>query len=283
MARSKGKTTITPRLSAREKGAFFGAVANLADRHPSAHPCPLGATDLVALWKANMSHLDLNFWDAAHAKMQSGDEMPLVKPRSQGVILAFDFGRVLLELPDTVFAEAMSPVWRRYPEITDPVAVVGPEKAAALRAWAQTAIHISARVKMTLEIMQRILDICNTAGQLNRVAPELVKYVDPMTQQAFNEQERRSPPPPGDWLLINRTAVQAALGHLSFCYLLPKADPQPVFSTERPWCWDLTSALHRAGWMSRPETAELAAKLCVYKLADNPNPMELGTFSSLAE
>lgn len=278
MGRAKQKIAVTARLSVYEKRNFNDTIDNLTERHRLALPCPLGAEDLVALWCGNMDDVDRNFWRAAQVKLIRGDNLPFIEPDSQGVLLDFGFARLCLQIPKTVFDGAKLPIWNRQSDMSlvNPQHILGDELYASLRDWAKVAVHIHTRVEMTKLILKKITGIANTVGQLNRMAPELVKYSSALTQQALGEQERRSPLP-DEWMQLDRMLVRTSLDHLTFCYLLPKVEDQPD-ADAAPWIWDSVGAATAALFTSRP-SREAGARLDTYKLPFDPNPMELGTFS----
>ena len=280
MGRGKQKTATTSRITNRERAEFNDSVDCLTARHRLAHRCPLKPEDLVALWRANMSPVDLNFWLAAQAKAQSGDDLYfIIKPEAQGVLCDFDFGRVCLQIPKATFEEGKFPIWDRQRDMSfvDPAVVLGADLHKELREWALNAIHIHTRVEMTRQMLKEILNISNTIGQINRMAPELVKYANPLTQQALTKQERRSPLPE-EWMQIDRTVMRSSLDHLTFCYLLPRVEESEVDADSLPWCWD-GPGIGCARYTVRPEPIHLR-QLSTYKLPFDPNPMELGTFIS---
>lgn len=275
---AKGKTEATTRITGGERIAINGTISVLIARHRLAHRCPLTPEELCALWRANMGKVDLNFWSAAFEMARSGSDLPFYMPSAQGVLLHFDFGKVCLEIPDDVFEAGNFPFWDRCRDMSfvDPRGVLStPERYREFSDWALTAIHIRTRSEMTRTILMRLLAISNTVGQLNRMAPELVKYASGLTQQALGEQERRSPLP-DEWMTIDRTVVRSSLDHLAFCYLLPKSSG--VSLDDMTWCWD-GPGTDNADSSARPRDGNLEKQLSTYKLPKDSNPMALGTFS----
>lgn len=276
MGRSKQKPTS--RISIYERQNLASMIENILARHQLAFPCPISADDLVALWRSTMSDINRIFWDAARNRALAGYLSPFIEPLSQGVLLEFDFGKLLLKIPDLMFNDNKLPIWNRKAEMefVDPHEVLGPKKYAELSDWAKVAVHIHTRVEMTKTVLTRIVRLASTVGQLKRMAPELVKYTATQTQEAFGGQERRSPLP-DEWMKIDRMLVRCSLDHLTFCYLLPKIEDQPRKADELPWIWDQVGA-YCADHNSRP-AQEKHAQLSKYTLPFDSNPMELGKFT----
>lgn len=270
------KSEANTRLTVTERSSLESKVDSLVNRHRAALACPLSPEALVDLWRANMNHTDMVFWEAAQAKLSVDGNFPLVTPSSQGVLLEFDFAKLLLQIPDTTFRASKLPFWDRRKDMTfvDPRSVLSSAVYKEFREWAMHAVHIHTRTGLTKETLKKIIAISSTVGQLNRMAPELVKYTDMMSQQALSRQERRSPLP-DEWMKIERTIVRSSLDHLTFCYLLPAVDDD-VQMGNTPWVWDGPGTFS-ATYMTQPKR-ELYAELCTYKLPFDPNPMEFGTF-----
>ena len=268
------KAEITSRLTMAERYDLESLIDTMLIRHRMASVCPLSPEELASLWRANMNHTDKTFWEAARAKLSAEGDIPLLTPTAQGVLLKFDFAKLLLQISDTTFKVGQIPFWDRHKDMTfiNPEEVLSPGALKAFREWAMRTVHIWKRAELTSETLKRIVNISSTVGQINRMAPELVKYTNILSQQALRQQERRSPIPAA-WMDLNRTNVRASLDHLAFCYLLPSADG---WFHHMPWVWDRSTS-RQALYQTKPRNG-MEEKLSTYHLPSDPNPMELGTF-----
>lgn len=273
------KYTVNTKISMAERSAFEKTSKQLLYRHLAVPQCPLNPFDLLDLWAESLVPTDRGFLEAAKAKANHDMGIALPTTFGQGVLLHFSFGRVLLQIPREVFSEAQMPMFvTKTRPAFDPATVLSPEKCAEFAEWAKSTVHIYTRVVQTRATLSAVLGLASTVGQLVRMAPDVVKYTDGLTREALGSQERRSPLPDA-WMQMDRLEVEAAQGHLAFCYLLPP-DITRDLRTPTVWCWTkagYVDAVDDVFPRSYPDAPFLG--LSDYLLPRSANPLDFGTFA----
>ena len=96
-----------------------------------------------------------------------------------------------------------------------------PDEAAIFTAWLEESSSMYARILNAREVLKDLLELAGTAGQLNRMAPELIKYLPAEPQSILRQQVKRSPLP-AQWATYNRDNLKDAMDLLAMCHLMPK-------------------------------------------------------------
>lgn len=96
-----------------------------------------------------------------------------------------------------------------------------PEEAAIFAAWLEESSSMYARILNARTVLKDLLDLAGTAGQLNRMAPELVKYLPAEPQAILRQQVKRSPLP-AEWATYDRDKLKDAMDLLAMCHLMPR-------------------------------------------------------------
>lgn len=86
--------------------------------------------------------------------------------------------------------------------------------------WMRSAITdtIEARNARTV-LVDDLLNMCKTAGQMKRMVPELLKYIPPEKSAALHNQVRASTLP-YEWAAYDRNAVDRAITYIAKCHML---------------------------------------------------------------
>ncbi len=86
-------------------------------------------------------------------------------------------------------------------------------------AWAIAADAMSREVATALSVVDEILGMVKTAGQLARMVPDMVNYLSTEMQQEVASQKRASQLP-YEWAAYPRDKVDAAMTTLAKCHLI---------------------------------------------------------------
>lgn len=272
------KYTVNTKISVAEREAIKQTSRQLLYRHLAVPQCPLHPSALLDLWAESLVPTDRYFLDAAKAKFYHDRGLTLPPTYGQGVLLRFSFGCVLLQIPRGVFNGEQMPMFVTKTRPTfNPAKVLSPEKCVELEEWAKLTVHIYTRVVQTRATLSAVLGLASTVGQLVRMAPDVVRYTDGLTREALGSQERRSPLPDA-WMQMDRLEVEAAQGHLAFCYLLPPDDTRDLRSPT-VWCWTKAGHADAIDNTFPPDYPNTKfPELSDYLLPRSANPLEFGTF-----
>lgn len=106
-----------------------------------------------------------------------------------------------------------------HPHVENAEAFFGADYPAVLD-WMRSAIAdtIEAREARTV-LVNDLLGMCKTAGQMKRMVPELLKYISPEKSAALHNQVRASSLP-YDWAAYDRNAVDRAITYIAKCHML---------------------------------------------------------------
>ena len=271
---NRRKRAPTRRITPYEAGDIDSTVTDLLERHLYVEPCPLDSFDLVSLWSANMHELERETWFALEKwKMTPDFTSPLRSPNTMMIVTHFEDNVRLAIQFQAAMLDNFS-VWTRHDNVVAPARVLTPEKCEAFSAWARRSVHNRARVAMSKISIKRITSIAKTVGQLYRMAPDLVRYTHPLTQQAMRAQFRMSALP-DEWMLVDRTALRIALDHLALCYLMPDNSDADIGVK----VWEASTASVYSSYDSRISQEELA-QLSSYTLPSSEDPTAIGSFHS---
>lgn len=220
------KRVATTRLAGFESGSISNAVENLLYRHLSVDPYPLTPEETLSLWTAGMPPKEFLAWKAMQEWLTEEKaniaHLPIQQMAAQAVLFRLiDGAKLCLEIPSDMIE---FPMWQRDASVfIKPEAVLSPDKAKAFEAWVRRDVHTRYLVIRSKLQLSYVIKLANTAGQLARMAPELVRYTSQLTQTAMQAQERQSALP-DEWMQIDRQGLQQALDHLGLCYLIPEKE-----------------------------------------------------------
>lgn len=96
---------------------------------------------------------------------------------------------------------------------------LGTAKWQAFWQWAQDADRMSREIANALDVAIEVLDMISTAGQLERMIPEMVRFLAPEHQAALTSQKRASQLP-AEWAGYDKTKVDEALITMGKCDLI---------------------------------------------------------------
>jgi hypothetical protein len=247
------KRVPSTRIAGFEVGTIEGIVENLMDRHLTVDPFPLTSEETLQLWTAGMPRKEFLAWNSMQAWLLADDtakgDPPIKEVNTQSVPLEFgDGAKLALEVPADLLGEV---VWQRNPSIfIKPETVLPLDRAATLEAWARRDVHVRYLVLRSMQQLNQVTRLANTAGQLTRMAPDLVRYTSKLTQTAMQAQERQSALPDA-WMQIDRQGLQQALDHLGLCYLISEKDNDPERAGRVPHAWTRNHSQSLCGYRAR--------------------------------
>src|SRR4051812_26098528 len=102
---------------------------------------------------------------------------------------------------------------------TECIRRMGQARFDELVAWAEAADAMSREVAIALSVVDEILSMVKTAGQLARMVPDMIPYLSPQAQQEIAGQKRASQLP-YEWAAYPRDKVDAAMVTLAKCHLV---------------------------------------------------------------
>lgn len=223
------------KLTEDEKSTMRSRVSFYLARHVISIPEPPQLSDFLPLLAQSMySGAALEYWHALHnwwLEQPPGTRLisKVAKlPEETGFTLRLHDGHVLgLQVTEDDMRKNCVPVWDPHDDIrtgydVQAYKILPPDLYEPLYDWATESALIMARIQNTMGILDEVIELASTVGQLHRMVPDLIKYVYSSTKEALAQQERRSPLP-GGWMAINRREVRDALDHLALCHILPEA------------------------------------------------------------
>lgn len=276
------KSTVNPRLGVYERERSVNIVNDLLNRHVCAHQAmfPLTPEDCIQLWLHTMAPYERALYDATREfrLVHPDEDSPLSMCNHLPFRIQFGETVLLMQVSRDFLLRGKFPMfYRNQPPPPCPVySVLSEKKATSFVDWSMKAVHLVHRVQTSIGVLEKVIDLANTAGQLQRMAPDLLKYMHELTNKALQGQERRSPLP-NEWMEVDRLKLRCALDHLGVCYLLPKA----TNSRDRIWSsdeWVFDQMVDRASYDLRAGI-EKRDGVSKYTLPESSNPMELGTFT----
>lgn len=96
-------------------------------------------------------------------------------------------------------------------------------EVAAMNEWIETCKQINASVDEASSTFYQVVQIVNTAGQLNRLVPECVLFMSPEKQAKLAEQAKASAMPEG-YFDLDHAAVKRMNDFLTKCRLMPEQE-----------------------------------------------------------
>lgn len=96
---------------------------------------------------------------------------------------------------------------------------MGKAKWEEFWAWAQAADTMSREIANALDVSTELLDMVKTAGQIQRMVPDFLQYLNTDQRVALSSQKRASQLP-YEWAAYDRAKVDAALVTLGKCQLV---------------------------------------------------------------
>lgn len=104
-------------------------------------------------------------------------------------------------------------------DATECIRRMGQAKFDEFLSWADAADSMSREVAVALSVVDEILSMVKTAGQLARMVPDMIPYLSPEMQQEIASQKRASQLP-YEWAAYPRDKVDAAMITLAKCHLV---------------------------------------------------------------
>lgn len=86
-------------------------------------------------------------------------------------------------------------------------------------AWARAADTMSHEIALALDTSVELLDMCSTAGQMERMVPDFLRFLKPESRKALEGQKRASQLP-YEWAAYPREKVDATMVTLGKCDLI---------------------------------------------------------------
>jgi hypothetical protein len=89
--------------------------------------------------------------------------------------------------------------------------------------WMRQCHDIETEVRAAYSVLIEVVNMASTAGQLQRMVPDLMRYLPAQYSKQVSNQRRRSSLP-ALWYHVDRARVRAATNTIAKCYLLPKIE-----------------------------------------------------------
>jgi hypothetical protein len=112
---------------------------------------------------------------------------------------------------------------------------LGPLAGKALLAWVRGAVQISHEIHSANSCLGDILQMASTPGQLKRMLPDLLQYLNASERNILLSQTRGSSMP-YEWAAYDRNKVNELAVTMAKCKLLPES------TGERPISWESRSS-----------------------------------------
>ena len=96
---------------------------------------------------------------------------------------------------------------------------LGPEDFAKFVEWVELAVNMDSELQNAVKVITDIFGMVKTAGQLQRMVPDLFQYLPPAQRGAFENQKHTSTIP-FEWTPYPRENVERMIGTLNKCHLL---------------------------------------------------------------
>lgn len=144
-----------------------------------------------------------------------------------------------------------------------PVEFLGlaPEDAKTFQDWCEQTAAIGRKIDEAWWTIDRLFSMASTAGQLKRMAPDLLRYLPENLQRAANMQDRRSRLPP-EWTTFPRGNVHNMVTLVATCYML---DPKVLYP-------------HGEKQYSHEDYRHITWAKCV---APDPGPVRVGQWAAM--
>lgn len=99
----------------------------------------------------------------------------------------------------------------------------GVTMADKIDSWVTSVTQFHHEADLAVTVVNQILGMARTPGQLRRMIPELIGFCTVATQKAMVDQKRASSMP-FEWAAYPRTPIYNSVNFLAKCYLLPSSD-----------------------------------------------------------
>jgi hypothetical protein len=110
-------------------------------------------------------------------------------------------------------------------------------------AWANAAAACDARQTEARSVINDIIKMLSTAGQLRRMVPELVQYLPAQIQKDIADQQRASPFPE-EWASYPKDKVEKMLAALAEGHLFHGMGKRDVSRQGAAYSWAVSWAVH---------------------------------------
>lgn len=243
MRRRSRRTEPTIRFGSNEKQQMENKVDRLLARPLKAFPCPIPIEKLAAIWNAAQpQHLvqavevltrDLHTrrnTDDYHARQVAMEFSDFIltascrKPEEVGQYIA---------AVDCLFIVVSGSHAHVSPSL-DFSRDLTLEENAAFHEWVNTCLYVNKAVAETRDTFSKVISICSTVGQLNRLVPECLIFVDVTKLALLAAQAKRSPMPSG-YFDLDLGAVNRMNDMLTKCRLMPEVSYSLNAYTELTW------------------------------------------------
>ena len=217
----------------RTKAITVNGLTAMLDKFPGTIPCPLSKPDFVKLY---MSAFPSQLLDEMRSVAAAGYELNysnfppvatlvLGKPDDPLGFWCIRHGDLEKRLPKFPRHDrnTMRQYVGRHRNIVlfcrdDLVNLFG-EKSDDILAWCNERAIMDAQAREAITVVDQLFRIASTAGQLHRMVPELMHYMDDAYKRQVAEQTKRSPLP-DKWSSFDRDAVQRTLITIAKAHLM---------------------------------------------------------------
>lgn len=219
------------RITQDEAERILGRIESLLTRHVATCHVGQDPLSLVDLYRASQKPVMRAAYDAVCAWGAADGRIPVCiqQQTSVGILITVPSGQTLgLQVVGRELGDSHAPLlmlsshYEMQPVVVSEV--LSEAETDKLSSWAVNYAEIVSRATASYQVAEKIVEMCNTVGQLHRVCPDLVRYTYGQTVEALKQQQRRSPLP-AQWHQIDRARMHDMLNHLGLCYLLPEDLP----------------------------------------------------------
>lgn len=249
-------------LTEAEKGHMKTFLHSLAARHVGQTKCPMNPEQLARIVEASFpQERGAAAWRAMREwwVIREATPPPFKRQDFVGIPILMPNGhRLMIQLSEGTMSPEKYPLFKQGPRWheVDAGYLFNDTERSDFQDWAYLCVQVAGRSRDTQVMIEQLVDMASTVGQLNRMCPELVRYSFAMTQDALQKQERRSPLPYG-WMEVDRRAIHLMLEHLALCYLLPEVSSVVKFqelTAHTEWVFDHQTLLY-CDFSARPHDA----------------------------
>lgn len=246
------------RLDTSNKSNLTSRVMWLLTRHITVQQCPLSLEELATIYDAALGALSEAKQALYRAAKDAVDgttaSLPLYRPSMTGMPIQLSTGhRLMFQIDGHQLWLAGLPVLSAPSSLTSVLMLerveLPPDRMLAFEDWAIRAAETAGKVVQSLGTAEKLISMANTAGQLDRMCPEFLRYISDDKRKHAAGQVRRSPFPDG-WDDVNRAHIRAMVNHLAVCALAAEG-----LSRWNTTVMDVTTSVHWAfdqttrGWL----------------------------------